>query len=287
MSRTRHDGPVSRRSVRRSAIHRDGASAVSRVESLAVEDPLTVTLDGEDVFTTMRTPGNDIELALGWLVSDGVITASDDVVSARECRTIFESPIALTAGDGDLTERTAVEVTLRTENRPRPRRGWTSSACGICGIEAVDDVVSRALPASAATEAAVSAELLASLPDRLRGGQQVFERTGGLHAAGLFSLAGELLVLREDVGRHNAVDKAIGWALTEKSLPLDSCVLQLSGRASFELVQKAAMAGIPIVAAVSAPSSLAVELADRAGITLAGFVRGNSMNVYAHAHRIT
>jgi len=278
---------VSRRSVRRPAIHRDGDSAVSRVESLAVEDPLTVTVDGDDVFTTMRTPGNDIELALGWLVSDGVISSANEVVSARECRTIFEATAALAGGDNDLTERTAVEVALRTEQRPRPRRGWTSSACGICGIEAVDDVISRAVPSSGENDASISAALLTSLPDCLRDGQQVFERTGGLHAAGLFTLDGELLVLREDVGRHNAVDKTVGWALTEKTLPLDAYVLQLSGRASFELVQKAAMAGIPIVAAVSAPSSLAVELADRAGITLAGFVRGTSMNVYTHAHRIT
>jgi FdhD protein len=279
---------VSLRSERRSAVRYDGDSAVTRVETLAIEDPLTVTIDGEDVFTTMRTPGDDIDLTLGWLVSDGVIQHAEDVVSARECRTIYESAgqVLATADDERMVERTAVEVELRTTNRPRARHGWTSSACGICGVEAVDDVVGRAVPQVVPTEAAVSAGLLSGLPDKLRQGQQVFDRTGGLHAAGLFTLDGELLVLREDVGRHNAVDKVIGWAVTRHLLPLDRHVLQLSGRASFELVQKAAMAGIPLVTAVSAPSSLAVDLADRAGITLAGFVRGRSFNVYTHPIRV-
>jgi len=283
---------VSRRSERRAAVRYEAGSSISRIESVAIEDPLTVTVDGEEVFTTMRTPGDDIELALGWLVSDGVVHQADDVVSARECRTIFESGGAGSghAADPDddrMIERTAVEVELRTAARPRPRHGWTSSACGICGVEAVDDVVSRAVPHNPPTVPVVSAGLLTDLPSRLRQGQQVFERTGGLHAAALFTFDGALLVLREDVGRHNAVDKVIGWALTNQQLPLDEHILQLSGRASFELVQKAAMAGIPVVTAVSAPSSLAVDLAQRSGVTLAGFVRNGAMNVYTHAIRVT
>ena len=284
----RHDGQVSRRSVRRQAVHHQSGTSTSRVESLAIEDPLTITIDGVDVFTTMRTPGDDIDLALGWLVSDGVIGAVSDVVSARECRSIFEaSGVSPEAASDRLTERSAVEVDLRTQDRPRPRHGWTSSACGICGVEAVDDVVARAVTIPTTASGGVSAEVLMDLPQRLRAGQHVFERTGGLHAAGLFTYDGELLCLREDVGRHNAVDKVIGWAFEQQRLPLASHILQLSGRASFELVQKAAMAGIPVVSAVSAPSSLAIELAERTGITVAGFVRGPSMNVYSHAHRVT
>ena len=280
---------MSLRSERRSAVRFEGGTHASRVESLAIEDPLTITIDGTDVFTTMRTPGDDIDLALGWLVSDGVIRSPDDVVSARECRTIFESATLpnVAADDARLVERTAVEVELRTSLRPRPRHGWTSSACGICGVEAVDDVVSRAISIEVPTTPVVAAAVLTDLPDRLRAGQQVFDRTGGLHAAGLFTISGELLVVREDVGRHNAVDKVVGWAVAKEMLPLSQCILQLSGRASFELVQKAAMAGIPVVTAVSAPSSLSVELADRAGVTLAGFVRGNTMNVYSHPVRVS
>ncbi|HVQ88479.1 MAG TPA: formate dehydrogenase accessory sulfurtransferase FdhD [Actinomycetes bacterium] len=283
---------MSRRSERRAAVHYESGSSLSRIENVAVEDPLTVTLDGQEVFTTMRTPGDDIDLALGWLVSDGVVHHATDVHSAKECRTIFEAGnLSIgrtpTSDDKELIERTAVEVELRTDERPRPRHGWTSSACGVCGIEAVDDVVARALQITRFSEQVVPAELLLELPERLRAGQQVFERTGGLHAAGLFTLDGELLVLREDVGRHNAVDKVVGYALQQELLPLDKHILQLSGRASFELVQKAAMAGIPVVSAVSAPSSLATELADRVGITLVGFVRQNSMNIYTYADRVT
>lgn len=282
---------VSRRSERRAVVRYDAGASISRIESIATEDPLTVTIDGEDVFTTMRTPGDDIELALGWLVSDGVVREAADVVSARECRSIFEAGAAAAhrstnPDSAALVERTAVEVELRTTLRPRPRHGWTSSACGICGTEAVDDVVQRAVPTADPAAATLAPELLVDLPNRLRQGQQVFERTGGLHAAGLFTLDGELLALREDVGRHNAVDKVVGWALSQLKLPLESHILQLSGRASFELVQKAAMAGIPVVVAVSAPSSLAVELADRAGITLVGFVRNDAMNVYTHSVRV-
>lgn len=244
---------------------------------------MTITIDGVDMFTTMRTPGNDIDLALGWLVNDGTIRRADDVVSARECRTIADTANP----DMGQTERTAVEVELRTASRPRPRQGWTSSACGICGAEAIDDVLVRALPSRSTRQVTVASELLLTLPESLREQQQVFDRTGGLHAAGLFSLEGQAMCVREDVGRHNAVDKVIGWALAEHLLPLDQHILQLSGRASFELVQKAAMAGIPVVSAVSAPSSLAVELAERAGITLVGFVRGSTMNIYAGAERLT
>jgi FdhD protein len=179
-----------------------------------------------------------------------------------------------------------VEVRLNTGRRPRPRLSWASSACGACGTVAVEAVVAEAKTRRSDAEHRVAAETLLSLPDRLSHAQRAFRSSGGLHAAGLFDLDGHPLCVREDVGRHNAVDKVIGWALRERDLPLGQQMLQLSGRASFELVQKAAMAGIPLVAAVSAPSSLAVELADATGVTLAGFVRGQSMNVYTHPRRI-
>jgi len=276
---------VSRRSDRRPIVRYEHGVATTRIDTVAVEDPLTVSVDGEEVFTTMRTPGDDIDLALGWLVSDGVVSHADDVVSARECRT-FAEPSLADPGLDSMTERTAVEVELRTLRRPSPRHGWTSSACGICGTEAIDEVVDRLLAPLTVTPDIAKASMLSSLPDTLRQSQAVFDRTGGLHAAGLFTLSGQLLVLREDVGRHNAVDKVIGWALAEQRLPLTEHVLQLSGRASFELVQKASMAGVGVVAAVSAPSSLAVELADRAGVTLIGFLRDDTMNVYTHPVRV-
>jgi FdhD protein len=275
---------VSRSTTRRKVLRvRDGV-VDERVDSLAVESPLTVRVGGADqvepldaALTTMRTPGHDIDLALGWLVSEGVLAAADEVAEARECRRLDD--------DGNVGE--TVEVRLRTPRRPRERLSWVSSACGACGTIAVESVVAEAKGVATGSAHAVTAPDLLALPDQLRAHQRAFSASGGLHAAGLFDAAGRPQCIREDIGRHNAVDKVVGWALREGLLPLDRHVLQLSGRASFELVQKAAMAGIPVMAAVSAPSSLAVELAEATGVMLAGFVRGGSMNVYSHPERLT
>ena len=241
--------------------------SVERPDTLAVEAPLTLRVGGDVVTTTMRTPGHDLDLALGWLVAEGAVRHPEDVVTAVAC------------------DASTVEVTLAPGVAPpRPRLVLTSSACGVCGSDAVDDVAGRlpALPPGPAVDAAV----LVGLPDRLRVAQAAFGRTGGVHAAGLFTLAGDAVCVREDVGRHNAVDKVVGWALREGLLPARAYVLQVSGRASFELTQKAAMAGVAALAAVSAPSTLAVDVARAAGLVLAGFVRGSSMNVYAGAERV-
>ena len=275
---------MSRSTTRRKVLRIRAGVVDEHVDSLAVENPLTVRVGHADqvdqldaVLTTMRTPGHDIDLALGWLVSEGVLTTSDDVAEARECRRL----------DDEGHEGETVEVRLRTRRRPRERLSWVSSACGACGAIAVESVVADAKGVATASTLTVTPDLLAGMPDQLRQDQRAFSLSGGLHAAGLFDAEGSLLCAREDVGRHNAVDKVVGWALREGVLPLDRHVLQLSGRASFELVQKAAMAGVPVVAAVSAPSSLAVELAEATGVMLAGFVRGSSMNVYAHPERLT
>ncbi len=260
-----------------------GESAVRREDLLAVEEPLEVRVGGAPLTVTMRTPGADVELAAGLLVSEGVISRTDQFRSAIHCG----GP-----GTGG-TENTfnVLDVTLAAGVAPPApelvRSLYTSSACGVCGKTSIDQVRTASAYDPAADDASVDASMLASLPDRLRAGQEVFERTGGLHAAALFDAAtAKLLVLREDVGRHNAVDKVVGWAVLHDRLPLRGCVLQVSGRASFELAQKAAMAGIPILAAVSAPSSLAVETAAAAGITLVGFLRGRSMNVYTRTDRV-
>jgi FdhD protein len=232
---------------------------------VAVEEPLEIRVAGEPVAVTMRTPGNDEELALGFAVGEGL-----DPISARLPRDLAAN---------------AVELTVRSFDAERLRRHfYTSSSCGVCGKGALDAVAVSA-PRSLST-VTVDPEVLASLPDRLRGGQATFELTGGLHAAGLFEPDGTLLVLREDVGRHNAVDKAVGWAFREGLLPLEAAMLCVSGRLSFELVQKAACAGLPIVAGVGAPSSLAVELAEAQTITLCGFVRNGRFNVYAGPERV-
>jgi FdhD protein len=228
----------------------------------------------------MRTPGQDIDLAVGFLLSEGVIRSADDVVTARLCAGV-ETP----------NTYNVVDVVLR-DDVPSPvtdpsRNFYTTSSCGVCGKASIDAVRTRSHFDVAPDPLAVTAHLLSGLPDKLRAAQRTFERTGGLHAAGLFSADGELLVLREDVGRHNAVDKVIGWALRDGRLPLTGHILLVSGRASFELTQKAWMAGIPLLAAVSAPSTLAAELADEAGMTLVGFLRGRSMNVYSAVHRVT
>ncbi|WP_159944038.1 MULTISPECIES: formate dehydrogenase accessory sulfurtransferase FdhD [unclassified Nocardiopsis] len=256
-------------------------TASERVDTLVVEEPLEIRLDGAALTVTMRTPGNDFDLAAGFLVGEGVVGRERDVVAIRYCAGATE--------DGSNTYN-VLDVSL-APGVPRPdtsleRNFYTSSSCGLCGKASLDAVRTQARWPVDGDGPRVGADVLAVLPDRLREAQRVFDRTGGLHAAGLFTPGGELLALREDVGRHNAVDKLIGWALRSDRLPLRETVLMVSGRASFELVQKAWMAGVPMMAAVSAPSSLAVDLAAEAGMTLVGFLRGTSMNVYAGRHRV-
>ncbi|MEZ2389459.1 formate dehydrogenase accessory sulfurtransferase FdhD [bacterium RCC_150] len=254
-----------------------------REDFLAVEEPLEVRLGRMSFSVTMRTPGDDFDLVAGFLVSEGVIWEPEQLVSLRFC-----------AGEDENGVQTfnVVEAQLRP-GVAMPEIGrnvYTSSSCGICGTDSIEAVRKSSHFNPADDELSIKAEVLASLPDRLREAQAVFDKTGGVHAAGLFRIHDDgepqLLCLREDVGRHNAVDKVVGWAFREGMLPLRGTVLQVSGRASFELVQKAALAGIPVLAAVSAPSSLAVELAQDTGLTLVGFSRGTSLNVYAGANRV-
>ncbi len=254
-----------------------------RPDSLAVEEPLELRVNGATLAVTMRTPGDDVDLAHGFLVSEGVIVHGEDVRGAIHCG----GP----GTGGEENTYNVLDVTLAAGVAPpapeRTRALMTTSACGLCGAASIDAVEAVSAFDPAADPLRVDAATLAAMPEALRARQSVFERTGGLHAAALIDPAnGEVLALREDVGRHNAVDKVIGWAVRQGRLPLAGTVLQVSGRASFELVQKAVMAGIPVLSAVSAPSSLAVDLAERSGLTLVGFVRGRSMNVYARADRV-
>lgn len=261
-----------------------GGERVRRPDTLAVEEPLEIRVAGAPLAVTMRTPGHDVELAAGFLVSEGVLSRGDQLASAIHCG-------GPGTGGADGNTFNVLDLTLapgvQAPSADLARNFYTTSSCGMCGkasIETIETISAYDLAEDAVT---VSAASLAALPDVLRAQQAVFDKTGGLHAAGLFDAeTGELLVLREDVGRHNAVDKIVGWAVLHDRLPLRGTVLLVSGRASFELAQKAVMAGIPILAAVSAPSSLAAELAAASGLTLVGFVRGPSMNVYAHADRI-
>jgi FdhD protein len=238
---------------------------VAESDRVAVEEPLEIRVGGRPIAVTMRTPGHDEELALGFLLGEGL--------AARAA----EAPEDLAAN--------AVEVEVDAFDPARlERHFYTSSSCGVCGKGAIEAVRVAARPVESALR--VPAAVLSSLPDRLRARQAAFEATGGLHATGLFSPDGELLCLREDVGRHNAMDKVVGWAFLAGRLPLADAVLCVSGRLSFELVQKAAVAGCPILVAVGAPSSLAVELAHELGVTLCGFVREGRVSVYSHAGRV-
>lgn len=271
---------TTRRTVTRLA---GGDEPRRRQDTLAVEEPLEIRVFGEPLAVTMRTPGHDVELAAGFLVSEGIIARGEHFHTAIHCG-------GPGTGGGENTYN-VLDVALAPGIAPPPpeaaRAFYTTSSCGLCGkrsIEAVRTVSSYDVRADATR---LSAHQLATLPVTLREHQEVFDKTGGLHAAGLFDAGtGELVVLREDVGRHNAVDKVVGWALLNNRLPLAGTVLQVSGRASFELAQKAVMAGIPILAAVSAASSLAVDLAEDAGLTLVGFLRGDSMNIYSHPDRV-
>ena len=256
-----------------------GGPTSRREDLLAVEEPLEIRVGREPLVVTMRTPGHDVDLAVGFLLSEGVITRGDQVAAAIHC-----------AGpDGENTYN-VLDLTLApgvaAPDASIQRSTYMTSSCGVCGKASIDAVRTRsAYPID--DDLRIDPARLITFPERLRAGQEVFEKTGGLHAAALFDgRNGEMLVLREDVGRHNAVDKVVGWALTGGRLPLRGTVLMVSGRASFELTQKALMAGIPVLAAVSAPSSLAADLAQEAGITLVGFLRGSSMVVYSRPERV-
>ncbi|MER6390778.1 formate dehydrogenase accessory sulfurtransferase FdhD [Streptomyces sp. NPDC059382] len=268
---------------RRRVVRIRGGVAGARPDTLVAEEPLEIRLNGKPLAITMRTPGDDFALAVGFLVSEGVLAHASDVQAVTYCE-------GATA-DGSNTYN-VVNVQLAA-GVPVPditleRNVYTTSSCGLCGKASLDAVrTASRFPGIDADPVRVSAELLSLLPDRLRAAQKVFDRTGGLHAAGLFSAEGELLDLREDVGRHNAVDKIVGRALQAGRLPLSGSVLLVSGRASFELAQKAVMAGVPVLAAVSAPSSLAVDLAVETGLTLVGFLRGPDMNIYAGEQRVS
>ncbi|MBF6300598.1 formate dehydrogenase accessory sulfurtransferase FdhD [Nocardia amamiensis] len=268
---------MSRVTARRRMRRISPTGEIQRPDTLAVEEPLEIRIDGQSLTVTMRTPGNDIDLVHGFLLSEAMIGSAADIVAARYC-----------AGTDDQGHNTynVLDVTLRTPV-PVPTRAFpTTGACGLCGKTALDDVRTRTRFPLPNDGPAVDTRVLAAMPDSLRDRQSVFDATGGLHAAGLFTADGTALAVREDIGRHNAVDKVIGWALRENRVPAHDLVLIVSGRASFELVQKAVMAGIPMLGAVSAPSSLAVDLAADAGLTLVGFLRGDTMNVYSTPERI-
>jgi len=270
-------GAVTRLRARR---FQDGV-ATDRIESLATEEPLEIRVGTTTVAVTMRTPGADFELAVGFLHAEGVLAGPDSVSGVRYCVDRALTP-----------EQRFNVVTVDLEAGRGPvdldrlsRHVLTTSACGVCGSQSLDVLAERGL-ARIAAGAAWPVGLLSAMPDLLRERQQVFDRTGGLHGAALVGRDGEVLAVREDVGRHNAVDKLVGWAVLGKRLPLSDVALVVSGRASYELAQKAAAAGIPVLVAVSAPSSLAVGVAERFGMTLAGFVRDGRLTIYAGADRV-
>jgi len=274
---------VSRITVRRIVTRLSGSDpSLKQEDVLAVEEPLEIRVGGRSLAVTMRTPGHDFDLAAGFLVSEGVITRSENFSSARYCAGATDAgPNLFNVLDVSLAPGVAPPD-------PRLERSfYTTSSCGLCGKASIDAVRTHSAYEVRDDGLRVDTALLSTFPPMLRAEQAVFEKTGGLHAAALFDGgSGKMLVLREDVGRHNAVDKVIGWALKEDRLPLRGTVLMVSGRASFELTQKAMMAGIPVLAAVSAPSSLAAEMAAEVGMTLVGFLRGSSMVIYAGAERI-
>ncbi|MBO1754409.1 formate dehydrogenase accessory sulfurtransferase FdhD [Allobranchiibius sp. CTAmp26] len=254
-----------------------------RIDTVAVEEPLEIRVGGEQLTVTMRTPGHDMELVHGFLLAEGVIRHRDDVLLARYC--------------SDTETLNVVDVTLRDATRPLPVSAQRSlvmhGGCGLCGKTTIDAVLAATPPAADAqagdaTEPAWTPQILARCAAGLREGQAVFERTGGVHAAGLFNASARALVVREDIGRHNAVDKAIGWSVMHEEPGADRSALGLivTSRASFEIVQKAAMAGIRLLACVSAPSSLAIEAAQELGLTLVGFLREDRMTAFAHPQRL-
>lgn len=272
-----------RRKIHRFHLDDTGTGHPVRIKEdvLAAEEPLEIRINGTSFAVTMRTPGDDFDLVAGFLVSEGVVHCASELTSLRFCAGTREGGQTFNVVDAQLRPDVALPDTKRNV--------YTSSSCGICGTESIEAVRKTRHFDPSRDPVQIPPEVLAALPERLREAQTVFDRTGGVHAAGLFRVntdGPELLCLREDVGRHNAVDKVVGWALREGLLPLRGMVLQVSGRASFELVQKAVLAGIPVLSAVSAPSSLAADLAAETGITLVGFNRGTSLNVYTGRGRL-
>jgi FdhD protein len=275
-----HEAPVRRTvSATRVVAVRDGIRS-ERADRLAGEEPMEIRAGGPEqdptsVAVTMRTPGNDFELAAGFLYTEGLVAGRDAIGSIAYCELPAE-------------EQNYNVVTVRLTrpfDQERVRRNfYATSSCGVCGKASLDEV--RVTCAPLPPGPVVGESVVVSLPEALRSAQRVFDQTGGLHAAGLFDPRGRSVAVREDVGRHNAVDKLVGWALLEGGLPLSEHVLMVSGRVSFEIIQKAAVAGIPVVCAVSAPSSLAVDVAGEVGMTLVGFVRNGGFNVYTHPSRI-
>jgi FdhD protein len=264
------------RSLARAQVTEWEDGAMRAVEDmLAVEEPLEIRVNGAPVTVTMRTPGHDRELAAGFLLTEGIIESPDEISELR-------------AADSEtLAKRNTVEVELHTQSfelAEMQRNFFAASGCGICGKAAIESIRRRGLRAPN-PQFRVQSEVLCQLPESIRAVQAVFERTGGLHAAALFDADGTLMVLREDIGRHNAVDKVIGWAMRSAKLPLADSILMVSGRGGFEIAQKALAAGVPVLASVSAPSSLAVQLAREMGLTLVGFLRGRRFVVYAGESR--
>ncbi len=264
---------------------RDGREVVDR-DSIAVEEPVEIRLHGQSFAVIMRTPGADKELAAGFLLAERVVRSFDDIGTIEHCTTP-----GLKGPGLPLPLENIVNVTLQGRSPADIQRMLaerravvTSSSCGLCGRSSIESVTAGVSPVP--VEGTVSSRILAALPGLLRTRQPAFDQTGGLHAAALFTWTGELMTAAEDVGRHNAVDKVIGRRLLADSLPASDTLLAVSGRTSFEIVQKAALAGIPVLAAVSAPSSLAVDLAREAGITLLGFVCGGDYTIYAHSARV-
>ncbi len=278
MNQPNRPGPT----VKKTPFVISGDDARPRSDVLVAEEPLEIRLSTHGVehpiSVTMRTPGNDFELAVGFLYTEGVIGGRDDVDQVRYC---VGGPVEQQFNIVTVALRPGVTFDLESVKR----NFYTTSSCGICGKASLEAIAVKGAP-NVPAGPTVDAKVLGGLPEQLRKGQKIFERTGGLHAAGLFEPDGTVVAVREDVGRHNAVDKLIGWLVMEGKIPAGERIMLVSGRASFEIMQKALAAGIPIVAAVSAPSSLAVATAEEFGMTLAGFVRGDSLNVYAGAQRV-
>jgi FdhD protein len=272
---------TTRTPARRVDVSGGQVEVVGRPDTITVEEPLQVRVAGRPLTVTMRTPGDDFDLTIGFLVTEGLVSGADDVATLMHCQD---------EGDDGKPTFNVVDVALRPgvelPDVSLERSFFSTSSCGVCGKASIDAVRLRSPYDVSSDVTSLDPLVIAAMPETLRGAQKVFDRTGGLHAAGLFTADGALLAVREDVGRHNAVDKVVGWAAREGRLPLSGCVLVVTSRASFELTQKALMAGIPCLAAVSAPSSLAVELASESGMTLAGFVRGPRMTVYAGGRRL-